>query len=86
MENKIFLKIKNKLPGFALLLIVTILAVSLMYLLAACTTEDAATAAVGTATAGFAGLMGVLHLSLCPGICCRHILFCSVDNCACGLR
>jgi hypothetical protein len=56
MENKIFLKIKNKLPGFARISITSILAVSLMYLLLACTTENAASAAIGT---GVAGLMGV---------------------------
>jgi hypothetical protein len=59
MENKILSKIKNKLSGFALILITSVLAISLMYLLAACTTEDASAAAIGTATAGFAGMMGI---------------------------
>lgn len=58
MENKILLKIKNRLPGIARILMSSVLAVSLMYLLAACTTEDATTAAAGTAAAGLAGLMG----------------------------
>jgi len=56
MENKIFLKIKNKIPGFARILTISILSASLMYLLLACTTENAASAAIGT---GVAGIMGV---------------------------
>jgi hypothetical protein len=56
MANKIFIKIKNKLPGFARVLITMSLTVFLMYLLAACTSENAAAAAIGT---GVAGLMGV---------------------------
>ena len=59
MEKNIFSKIKNKLSLITLLLVIAVFAVSLMNLLAACTTEDAASAAIGTATAGFAGLMGV---------------------------
>ncbi len=55
MKNNIFSKRKNKLPLFTLQLIISILAVSLMYLLAACTTEDASSAAIGTATAGSRG-------------------------------
>jgi len=58
MENKIFLKIKNKLPGPAPMLITLVLGVSLMYLVAACTAQDASAAAGGMAIAGFAGLMG----------------------------
>jgi len=64
----VLLKIKNKSALFALLPIITILAASLMYLLASCSTEDATSAAIGTATAGFAGLMGVF-------ICLYVLLF-----------
>ena len=56
MENRNIVKIKNKLPGFARIVMISILSVSLMYLLLACTTENAASAALGT---GIAGLMGV---------------------------
>jgi hypothetical protein len=56
MENRNIIKIKNKLPGFARMLMILILSVSLMYSLLACTTENAASAALGT---GIAGLMGV---------------------------
>lgn len=59
MENKIFLKIKNQFQGFIRILMASVLAVSLIYLLAACSVEDASSAAVGTAAAGFAGLMGM---------------------------
>ena len=58
MESKVFLKIKNKVSRISLILITLALAVSLLYLLAACTSEDAAAAAGGTAIAGVAGLMG----------------------------
>lgn len=60
MKNNIFSKIKNKKPGFALVLITVVLAVSLMCLTAACTSEDASTAAIGTAAAaGISGLVGI---------------------------
>jgi hypothetical protein len=59
MKNKILSKIKSNLSGFTLGLTFLVLAVSLIYLLAGCTTEDASTAAISTAAAGFAGMMGV---------------------------
>ena len=59
MEKNIFLKIKNRLLPFTLPLVIMALAASLMYLLAACTTQDTSSAAVGTAMAGIAGLAGI---------------------------
>jgi hypothetical protein len=59
MENEKFMKIKNKLHGFIRILMPSVLTAILIYLLVACTAEDASTAAVGTAAVGFAGLMGV---------------------------
>jgi hypothetical protein len=86
MENKILSKIKIKFSGFALILITLVLAVSLMYLLAACTTQDASAAAIGTATAGFAGLMSVFIclyvLALIAGIFFFVVWIIALVDCA----
>jgi uncharacterized membrane protein len=83
MENKIILKIKNKLRGFTLLLITSVLAVFLMYLLTACTTENATSAAIGT---GFAGLMGIFVclyvLAFAAGIFFFVVWIISLVDCA----
>jgi hypothetical protein len=83
MENRNILKIKNKLPGFARILMISIPVLSLMYLLIACTTENAASAAIGT---GVAGLMGVFvciyALAVAAGIFSFVVWIIALVDCA----
>ena len=83
MENKIVLKIKYKLPGFARILMVLMLAVSLMYLLLACTTENAASSAIGTGVAGLMGIFVCLYvLAFAAGIFFFVVWIIALVDCA----
>jgi hypothetical protein len=83
MKNKVLTKIKNKLPGFAQVLIPLVFAVSLMWLLAACTTEDAASAAIGTGVAGIMGVFVCLYvLAFAAGIFFFVVWIIALVDCA----
>jgi hypothetical protein len=83
MENKIFLKIKNKLQGFARIILIPALAVSLMYLLLACTTENATSAAIGTGVAGIMGVFVCLYvLAFAAGIFFFVVWIIALVDCA----
>jgi hypothetical protein len=83
MDNKIFIKIKNKLPGFARALTTTVFAVFLMYLLAACTSENAASAAIGTGVAGLMGIFVCLYvLAFAAGIFSFVVWVIALVDCA----
>ena len=87
MESKILSKLKNKLKNklsvLTPMLTTSVLAVSLMYLLAACTTEDAATAAISTGVAGMMGIFVCLYvLAFAVGIFSFVVWVIALVDCA----
>jgi hypothetical protein len=83
MESKILSKSKSKLRGFALILITSVLPVFLMYLLTACTTENATSAAIGTGVAGLMGVFICLYvLAFAAGIFFFVVWVISLVDCA----